>query len=214
MRNPGNGSRIYMDRVMSAISINRIFTMLGMAAMFLLGHSCSDSGSASMPLQAFTGTIDGASFTGTEIEAVLDSNGIYLISGLVNADAAFNLYFREDGSLIHPVETSGSFRAFTDRIDSLFQMEPSLSEEALSDSLIHGLSELLAHGEDLLAPDRCFFYYQVAGALYFSDGGTLTITSYDFENQRIHATLDLSLVNLSGGRKSLTGTFDDILYTQ
>lgn len=176
--------------------------------------SCAETTVTPAAKNAFSGTIDGFAYSATSVAATRDSNNLVIITGTINNDGTFSLYFKEDGSLVHPVETAGTFINFTQRLDSLFHIDPPLADSVLADSLVNGLSDLLSSGAELLSPADCFLFYQIGRSLYYSTAGQLEVSELDETLRRISGDLDISVVNFTGGRKQLAATLEEIEYVE
>lgn len=181
------------------------FILLGLA-------SCDDAAVFPEAQNLITGTVDGTEYTAANVRAFRDSNQVFTISGRINEDAGFTIYYTNETVQEHPVQTAGNFVEFIETLDSLADVQPPISDSLILDSLATGLLALLESVDDPLAPDRSFAFYLIGDVIYFSVGGGLTVTSFDAENKRITGTLDIRLKNFLGGQKDWTAVIEDVRF--
>ena len=159
---------------------------------------------------AVSGNVDGTSFAATNVSAILDTTGIYIISATINSDAQLSLYFKDGQVENHDVQTSGAFREFLDQLDSLIALDPPIEDSLILDSLATGLAELLAGDDDPLGDDKCFLFYVIGDFIYYSETGNFQLTEFDEELNRLSGELNIGLINFSEGRKDLNALLNDI----
>lgn len=172
--------------------------------------SCNDDTAVPEAANRITGLVDGTPFEAAEVETLRDSTGLVSVSGAIQGDARFTLYFREDGSGIHPVEQDGAFSGLAEQLDNLFNADPPLPDSLLQDSLISGLEDLLANSGELLGPAHSFLFYNVGGLVYYSLNGLMEVPVWDDELNRFSGTLDMRLANFRNGRKDISMELDDL----
>ena len=189
-----------------ALIIVMLFLILGLI-------SCKDN-IVVIPLaeNSITGNVEGTTFTATDIEAAKDSNNLFTISGTINSDANFTLYFREDGSFNHPIEQDGSFSDLAEYLENLFNTDPPLADSLLLDSLLSGIEDILSDTDNLLSPNYSFVFYTIGGVIYYSLYGDFVVDAIDQELNRIDGTLTVKLGNFFGGRKDFMAVMEDIQF--
>jgi len=172
--------------------------------------SCNDDQAVPAAANRITGLVDGTAFTANEVETIRDTTGLISVTGAIQSDARFTLYFREDGSGLHPVEQDGAFSGLAEQLDNLFNADPPLPDSLLQDSLLSGLEDLLANSGELLGPAYSFLFYNVGGLVYYSLNGLMEVPVWDEELNRFSGSLDMRLANFRNGRKDISMELDDL----
>jgi len=182
--------------------------------MLMLSMGSCNNSPDPIPLakNSISGTVEGTPFVATDIVAVKDSNQIFSIKGIINSEASFSLYFKDDGSSAHPIEEEGAFRDLADRLEDLFNADPPLADSVLQDSLTAGLADLLSDTENLLAPNHSFMFYTVGGLIYYSLDGNYIMDELNPELKRLNGTLNVRLSNFFGGRKDMEAVLEDVQF--
>lgn len=181
-----------------------------LAAMLAL-TSCQDPVSPAAR-NLLEGTIDGTSFSAIINTGVRDSSGVFQVGGNVNTDANLILSFRNEEVENHDVQIDGNLGVLLDVLDSLASVLPGLEDSISLDSLVTGLEDLLTTDEEFLDQDGSVLFYVIGNVVYYSESGLFRLTDIDTDLQRISGTIDMTLINFTGGRKSLVATLEDVQY--
>ena len=197
------------DQMLSQRAMLSILLTLSVAILGLT--SCQDPVTPSAR-NSLAGTIDGTSFSAVINTGVRNSSGVFQVGGNVNEDANLILSFRNEAVENHPVQIDGNLGVLLETLDSLAAVLPGLEDTVSLDSLVSGLEELLSTDDEFLDQDGSVLFYVIGNVVYYSESGLFRLTDIDPELQRISGTLDMTLVNFTGGRKSLIATMEDVQY--
>lgn len=197
--------------IRSGISIYLLaaFCCLGVAL-----QSCNNTETV-IPVAAniFTGEIDGTAFTAENILAARDTSDLVSISGSINEDALFLLYFYGSEPGNYPVGSSESLDQILATLDSISSLDP-LTQDSTIAILLEQISEITQSGEDILAPGESFGFYVLNNFVYYTSSGEMNLTANDRTLLRLAGNTGISWLNFLGGRKNMTADFEDVGYTE
>ena len=186
--------------------------MFCLAALSLVLFSCSNTTTV-IPAAAniFAGTADGTAFTAELVTATKDTSGLVTISGNIQSDALFSFYFFDGAPGDYPVSISGVLAQLIETLDSIATLDPE-TQDTIITILATEFNELVESGAPILNEFECFGFFILNDFLYYTKTGFLSISARDEDLRRINGTLDVEWINLLGGRKNMTATFEDIEY--
>ena len=208
----------------SKISYKRLAPAICMLLLVMV-YSCSETAEVTPAAKnILSGEIAGTAFTST-ILAAAESEGFHSITGNVNVDANFQLFFRGNGLTNHPIATTG---VFVETIDILGEISDSIISQASNpnfdtDSALTELTNFFSEKIDsifadttdiILQENEAFMFYIIEETIYYSNSGSLNINRLDEELYRIDGDFDIELMNLPGGTKELTGIIEDLEFVR
>jgi hypothetical protein len=200
----------------------RIFPIVGLLLVFLSG--CGEKEEViPAAINRVSGTVDGTYFeTKTTEVATVRNDELFAVTGIINEEVQFALYFRGSELGTHVVSDTG---VFVQTIDYLRDVAQILLEEiggsggsldsipiALIDSLNTAFDEIFADSASVLGNNEAFMFYVVNENIYYSRSGNLELTAIDTVLNRMSGTFEIELRNLPQGRKNLVGTFEELQY--
>lgn len=169
------------------------------------------------------GIADDTEFTATNVSGVLNNN-VYTISGAIENEVSFQLFFQGNNFEQKTVASTGPFFQVIEIIDDVISEIGSniLNPNFNIDSATTALNELYSTQIDsilndstttLLQPNECFVFYNLGRAFYYSKEGNMALTSINEETMRFDGDFDFVLNNLQEGEKPFSGNFEDVQYT-
>ncbi len=185
------------------------------AVFALMCQSCNGDTVDTTPSAAnkLEGMVETTSFSAENVTATKDTAGAINLSGTVNSDANFVTLASSDEVGTYEIPAVQGLNEIVDEIDSV-----QLAHETMysADSAILLTNEyadsLVADWLGSLSSDYSFMFYVISDILYYSEGGTLEISSNDETLQRISGNFTYNLVNLTNGRKTINAIFEDVEY--
>ncbi len=200
--------------------------VFGLCIFFtLLTSSCKkDSSVIPNALNSFKGVAEGTSFT-AELASATDTDELYIITGIINSDASFILYFKGNNLVEHPIDTSGPLVETVNILNAIadsilnqitnpdFNLDTALAE--LNEVFTENLDSVFqANNNQVLIENHSFLFYVINNSIYYSKSGLIELTRYDAELNRIDGNFNIELRNLSQGVKSFEGDFEDVEFTK
>ncbi len=173
----------------------------------------------------FKGEVDGTSFqVDTSEIASIKNEDLFAVSGIINSDVEFSLYFRGATTSTHEVTDTG---IFINTVEYIKTVAETLLDEVvqsggnvdsipvtLFDSISVQFEDVFTDSTQILGTNEAFMFYFINSNIYYSSDGFVELTEIDSSLNRISGNFEIELSNLPGGTKNLVGIFEEIEYSE